>query len=196
MATSYFLSSKVRTPGYIKVRQILISTKGHHAAVTQRQHVHATLTLATTTEKHTLPEKEHTIMAINSAISASATILQLELDGDMMHGLGRVCEKYGGKPVTQGGLKCLQAIPIVHAAQAVKESEEMSATTRNSAMSKCMQEISVPGGIKVLEEAETEGLRFSPDFRERLYYTLRTGVCVPMAYRGSSGVMLGGTYCC
>ena len=82
--------------------------------------------------------------------------------------------------MTQGGLKCLQAIPIVNAALAVKESAKMSAPARNLAMSKCYQEISAPGWIKVLEKAETMGLRFPTDYKDRLYYTtLGTGVCVP-----------------
>ena len=82
--------------------------------------------------------------------------------------------------MTQAGLKCLQAIPIVNAARAVKESVKMSAATRNLSMSKCYEEISAPGWIKVFEKAETMGLRFPTDYKDRLYYTtLGTGVCVP-----------------
>ena len=80
--------------------------------------------------------------------------------------------------MTQGGLKCLKAIPIVNAALAVKESAKMSAPARNLAMSKCYQDISAPGWIKVLEKAETTGLRFPTDNKDRMYYTtLGTGVC-------------------
>ena len=80
--------------------------------------------------------------------------------------------------MTQAGLKCLQAIPIVNAALAVKESAKMSAPARNLAMSKCYQEISAPGWIKVLEKAEPMGFRFTTDYKDRMYYTtLGTGVC-------------------
>ena len=45
-------------------------------------------------------------------------------------------------------------------------------------MSKCYQDISAPGWIKVLEKAETTGLRFPTDYKDRMYYTtLGTGVC-------------------
>ena len=117
-------------------------------------------------------------MAVDYAPSAKAPPRQINLDADMMHGLARHCERYGGRPMTQGGLKCLQAIPIVNAALAVKESAKMSAPARNLAMSKCYQDISAPGWIKVLEKAETTGLRFPTDYKDRMYYTtLGTGVC-------------------
>jgi len=116
-------------------------------------------------------------MAVDYALSANAPPLQINLDADMMHGLARYGERYGGRPMTQGGLKCLQAIPIVNASLAVKESAKMSVPARNLAMSKCYQEISAPGWIKVLEKAETMGLRFPTDYKDRMYYTtLGTGV--------------------
>ena len=74
-------------------------------------------------------------MAVDYALSAKAPPLQINLDADMMHGLALYCERYGRRPMTQAGLKCLQAIPIVNAALAVKESAKMSAPARNSAMS-------------------------------------------------------------
>ena len=117
-------------------------------------------------------------MSVDLAVSERAPALQIELNNDMQHGLGRYCERFGRRPMTQAGLKCLQAIPIAHAALAVKESAKMSAATRNAAMSKCYQEISAPGWIRVLQVAEVQGFRFPTDYKDRLYYTtLGTGVC-------------------
>ena len=56
----------------------------------------------------------------------------------------------------------------------------MSAAKRNLAASKSMQEIAVPGWIKVIEKAinDTEGaIRMPTGWKEALYYTtLGTGV--------------------
>lgn len=123
-------------------------------------------------------------MSVDHAASAKAPALQIELDNDMQHGLGRCCERFGHRPMTEAGLKCLQAIPI---ALAVKESAKMSAATRNAAMSRCYQEISAPGWIRVLELAEAQGYRFPGDYKDRLYYTtLGTGVCVWVPFEASA----------
>ena len=117
-------------------------------------------------------------MAVDYALSAKAPPLHINLDADMMHGLARYCERYGGRPMTQGGLKCLQAIPIVNASLAVKESAKMSVPARNLAMSKCYQEISAPGWIKVLEKAETMSLGFLHGLQGPAVLHNARGMCV------------------
>ena len=68
-------------------------------------------------------------MAVDYALSAKAPPLQINLDADMMHGLARYCERYGRRPMTQAGLTWMQAIPIVNAPLAVKESEKQQPGT-------------------------------------------------------------------
>ncbi|CAN0217437.1 unnamed protein product [Scytosiphon promiscuus] len=119
-------------------------------------------------------------MSIDRAQSARAPKLDVELSGDMMWGLSQFSQKFGRKAMTQQSLKALQCIPIVWSALAVKESQTMAGVMRDdSMMSKCMQEIAVPGTIKLLDEAISSSngtLVFPQGWRDALYYTtLGTG---------------------
>ena len=99
--------------------------------------------------------------------------------------------------MTQAGLICLQAIPIVNAALAVKESVEMFTPARNLAMSKCYQEISAPGWIKVLEKAETMSLGFPPRTTRTGCTAQRSGhVCVRVCVSFEQCRIARDYYCC
>ena len=119
-------------------------------------------------------------MAVNFAVSTKAPILPIPLDNEMLHGLRRFSDRFAGKPMSQASLKALQCVPLAWACLAVREAETMSAAKRNLAASKSMQEIAVPGWIKLIEKAmnDTEGaIRMPTGWKEALYYTtLGTGV--------------------
>ncbi|CAB1098709.1 unnamed protein product [Ectocarpus sp. CCAP 1310/34] len=119
-------------------------------------------------------------MAVDFPKSQKAHMLPINLSEDFMFALRKFCGTYGNKTMTQPALKMLQSIPLVHSALAVKEADKMSAAQRNLAASKCMQEIAVPGFIKLIEHAlSTMGgpLQMPHKWKVMVYYTtLGSGV--------------------
>lgn len=159
--------------------------KNAAAAITGGTAPHKHSTHSTqSTPPASLPHQEtpysiHNNMEVNFAISMKAPPLNIDLTEDVMWGFRKYCEKFGGKKMNQAGLKALQCVPIAHAALAVKQGEDMKSGLRNTAMSRSMQEIAVPGWIKVIEAAIKESERelvFPVGFKDALYYTtLGTG---------------------
>ena len=109
----------------------------YHGQATLARAFHSSTTLAPPTSEH--PQQP------SITRFPEAPPLQMNLDRAMIHELGRCCERYGRRSITQAGLKRLQAIPIAHAALSVKEAAKMLAAARNLAMSNCYQEIPAPG---------------------------------------------------
>ena len=100
----------------------------------------------------------------------------------MMYGFGKLSSKYGGRDMSQQALKCLVSLPLAWSGLAAKESSKMSAAERDAVMAKTMQQIAVPGFIKLCEKAVAEsngGIALPKGYKECLYYTtLGTGVSV------------------
>ena len=119
-------------------------------------------------------------MAVDYAKSLAAPMLDLELDKDVMFSLREYSRVHGNRPMTQASQKALQALLIVYSGLAVKERGEMSKFERDRRASKCMQEVAVPGFIKLIERAQEESggtLPMPHKWKDLLYYTtLGTGV--------------------
>lgn len=113
-------------------------------------------------------------MAVDHQKSQQAPMFELDLDEDVMYAFRLYSRVYGGKPLSQGGQKGLQALLVVYAGLSVKERGPMGKDTRNMAASKCMQELAVPGFIKLIEKAQADSGNTLPmplGWKDLLYYT-------------------------
>ncbi|CAB1103271.1 unnamed protein product [Ectocarpus sp. CCAP 1310/34] len=115
-------------------------------------------------------------MALNLEVSNRAPALPVELTNDLMDSFGIFCATYGGTPRGQQSQKALQCFPIAWACLAVKEAEKKSKEVRDRDVSRCYQEIALPGWIKLCHRAITESaesdnpLRFPAGLESKLYF--------------------------
>lgn len=113
-------------------------------------------------------------MAVNFELSSKAPILPVPLDEDVMFAIRKYSRVYGDKGMTKSALKALQALPLAFAALSVKERGTMAKADREYASSKCMQELAVPGFIKlILAAGEQLGqpVPMPHKWKDMLYYT-------------------------
>lgn len=107
-------------------------------------------------------------------------MLPVDLDQDLGYALEEFSRVHGGKAMTQAALKALQVLPLVYAALSVKERGAMGKAQREHASSKCMQELAVPGFIKLVEAYEDDkgaSLPMPHKWKDMIYKTtLGTGV--------------------
>lgn len=107
-------------------------------------------------------------------------MLPVPTDEDMKFALCEYSRVFGGRPMSQASLKAAQALPLAFAALSVKERGQMGKEERERASSKCMQEIAVPGFIKLVLKMEEElghPLAMPHKWKDMLYNTtLGTGV--------------------
>lgn len=119
-------------------------------------------------------------MSVDFAVSQKAPVLPIDLSVDVVWAFEKFSRVYGGKPMTQAALKALQALPLVCSALSVKERGAMSKNDREYASSKCMQELAVPGFIKLVaavEEQRGEPLSMPHKWKDMIYFTtLGSGV--------------------
>ena len=104
-------------------------------------------------------------------------MLPISLGNEMLLGLRWFSDRFAGKPMTQATQKALHYVPLAWACLAVREAETMLAARRNVVVSKSMQEIAVPGWIKLIEKAihDSEGaIRIPIGWKDAPYYILGT----------------------
>lgn len=119
-------------------------------------------------------------MAVDFGVSQKAPIFPVPIDEGLGYALDEYSRVYGNKAMTQSALKALQVLPLVYAGLSVKEHGQMSKTERERASSKCMQELAIPGFIKLVEAYEAQKERTLPmphKWKDMVYHTtLGTGV--------------------
>ncbi|CAB1109241.1 unnamed protein product [Ectocarpus sp. CCAP 1310/34] len=92
-------------------------------------------------------------MVLDLEVTNRASALPVELTNDLMDSFGIFCATYGGTPLGQQSQKALQCFPIAWACLAVKEAEKKSKEVRDRDVSRCYQEIALPGRITLCHRA-------------------------------------------